>query len=185
MRNLGLQNPSRNQLVNEFPDSICFGFLFPFVFNDVVLGNGPKPFALKSNHQLFDDDYEESVPSPIGFKDMETEAELLIDIDSTPSNNLLKEANVIHHAERPLSRTSTSSRGVEDKFAAKRLLPIAQPMQLFYPEQEGLEGQTKELEVVYAENPSSFFCQLAEKIDPLNELMTKLSVTYAGILELN
>lgn len=70
---------------------------------------------------------------------------------------------------------------VDEKLSPKRNMPISQPVHRLYPAQPALEGATKNLEVVYVENPNSFYCQLAEAVAPLDAIMEKLATVYSGV----
>ena len=67
-----------------------------------------------------------------------------------------------------------------DKISPKRNMPIAHSISYFYPVQPDLGGATKSVEVVFTESPNSFYCQLAEAIPILDELMEKLANSYKG-----
>lgn len=89
--------------------------------------------------------------------------------------------STISNASQTVSeRTERDFDRVEDKMSPKRNLPIAKPATLFYPAQPRLEGAVKELEVVFVENPNSFYCQLTEATPPLDALMTDLDTAYSG-----
>ena len=66
----------------------------------------------------------------------------------------------------------------------KRVMPISQPIKLVYPIQTGLEGTTKNLEIVFVDDPNSFYCHLIEAAPLLEELMANLATTYLGKLEI-
>ena len=124
--------------------------------------------TLKFNQPLFDDEYEESVKSSLGFNGMTIEAE-----DSGQNG-----------AGTTVESLPTSSQSVEDRLSRKRSFPIAEPIStaaVFYPEQPTLEGQTRNLEIVFVDTPNSFYCQLVENSATLTEMMSKLASVYAGI----
>jgi hypothetical protein len=62
----------------------------------------------------------------------------------------------------------------------KRVMPISQPPRHVYPHQTGLEGATKNLEIVFVEDPSSFYCHLIESVPLLEKLMENLATAYLG-----
>ncbi len=65
----------------------------------------------------------------------------------------------------------------------KRVMPISQPTKLVYPHQTGLEGATKNLEIVFVEDPNSFYCHLIEAVPLLEKLMDNLATAYLGKFE--
>lgn len=62
----------------------------------------------------------------------------------------------------------------------KRVMPISRPIQLFYPSQKGLQGSTTSLEIVFVDNPNSFYCHPADGGPLLEDLMEKLATAYTG-----
>ncbi|XP_057380222.1 uncharacterized protein LOC130702570 isoform X2 [Daphnia carinata] len=60
----------------------------------------------------------------------------------------------------------------------KRVIPISLPTRLFYPPQKGLEGTTTTVEIVFVDNPNSFYCHLVETGPLLEDLMDKLARAY-------
>lgn len=63
---------------------------------------------------------------------------------------------------------------------SKRAMPISLPIPLIYPNQKGLEGTTTSVEIVFVNNPNSFYCHLAETGPLLEDLMDKLARAYTG-----
>ncbi len=58
---------------------------------------------------------------------------------------------------------------------------IVKPIQCVYPKQPNLEGSaTKDVEVVYGDTPSNFYCQLAENSTFFDAFMTELRKAYSG-----
>lgn len=74
----------------------------------------------------------------------------------------------------------SEKQSLEHRLSPKRVMPISQPIQFHYLEQTCLEEVTRNVEVVFAENPNSFYCQLEEATGLLDSLMGKLENTYAG-----
>jgi hypothetical protein len=66
----------------------------------------------------------------------------------------------------------------------KRVMPISQPIKFVYPSQKGLEGATKSLEIVFVENPNSFYCHSIEAVPLLEKLMVDLATAYQSEFEI-
>lgn len=62
----------------------------------------------------------------------------------------------------------------------KRVMPISQPIKHVYSHQKGLEGATKNLEMVFVENPNSFYCHSSDDVPLLEKLMADLATAYLG-----
>lgn len=63
---------------------------------------------------------------------------------------------------------------------SKRAMPISLPIPLIYPNQKGLEGTTTSVEIVFVNNPNSFYCHLSDTGPLLEDLMDKLARAYTG-----
>ena len=65
----------------------------------------------------------------------------------------------------------------------KRKIPLAeQPILEYLPQRMDLAGKTMTLEVVYTNNPASFYCQLSEAIPLLDSLMEEIAADCEGDL---